>query len=93
VLVVCLTRTNNTKAVVPIIHDVVGGTIVALELETPHPADYQATVRQVARENETGRLPALKTRIDRIEDYDVVFVGCPTWGMQLPPPEATSRVG
>jgi flavodoxin len=86
VLVVYLTRTNNTKAVAQIIHDVVGGTVVALELQTPYPADYRATVQQVARENETGVLPALKTRIDRIEDYDVVFVGFPTWGMQLPPP-------
>jgi hypothetical protein len=40
----------------------------------------------VARENETGSLPPLKTKIDRIEQYDVVFLGFPTWGMQLPPP-------
>lgn len=86
VLIVYLTRTNNTKAVAQIIHDAVGGTLVGLELETPYPADYQATVQQVARENETGFLPPLKTPIARIEDYDVVFVGFPTWGMQLPPP-------
>lgn len=86
VLVVYLTRTNNTKAVAQIIQEAVGGTLVGLELETPYPADYRATVEQVARENESGFLPALKTRIDRIEDYDVVFVGFPTWGMQLPPP-------
>ena len=86
VLVVYLTRTNNTKAVAQIIHDVVGGAVVALELQTPYPADYRATVQQVARENESGFLPSLKTTIERIEDYDVVFVGFPTWGMQLPPP-------
>ena len=60
--------------------------MVALELETPYPADYNATVQQVARENETGYLPPLKTKIDRIEQYDFVFLGFPTWGMQLPPP-------
>lgn len=86
VLVVYLTRTNNTKAIAQVIHEVVGGSIVALELQTPYPADYRATVQQVALANETGVLPALKTRIDRIEEYDVVFVGFPTWGMQLPPP-------
>jgi Flavodoxin len=31
-------------------------------------------------------LPELKTKIDNIQQYDVVFVGFPTWGMQLPPP-------
>ena len=28
----------------------------------------------------------MKTKIERIEQYDVLFVGFPTWGMQLPPP-------
>jgi flavodoxin len=86
VLIVYLSRTNNTKAIAEFIHQKVGGTMVALELETPYPADYNATVQQVARENETGHLPPLKTKIDHIEQYDFVFVGFPTWGMQLPPP-------
>jgi flavodoxin len=86
ILIVYLSRTNNTKAVAEFIRQKVGGTIVPLELETPYPADYNATVQQVARENETGYLPPLKTRIDRIEQYDFVFLGFPTWGMQLPPP-------
>ena len=86
VLIVYLSRTNNTKAVAEIIHRQVGGTLVALELENPYPENYQAIVDQVARENETGYLPPLKTKIDSLEKYDVVFVGFPTWGMQLPPP-------
>jgi flavodoxin len=86
ILIVYLSRTNNTKAVAEFIHQKVGGTMVALELERPYPADYEATVRQVARENESGYLPPLKTKIDRIEQYDVIFLGFPTWGMQLPPP-------
>ena len=86
IIIVYLSRTNNTKAIAEFIHESVGGTLVALELEKPYPADYQATVQQVARENETGYLPPLKTKIERIEQYDVVFLGFPTWGMQLPPP-------
>jgi hypothetical protein len=43
-------------------------------------------VDQVARENQSGYLPALKTKIDSIDKYDIVFIGFPTWGMQLPPP-------
>jgi hypothetical protein len=58
---------------------------VALELENPYPEDYDAILKQVAEENETGFLPPLKTRIS-IENYAMVFVGFPTWGMQLPPP-------
>jgi flavodoxin len=28
----------------------------------------------------------LKTTIDSIQHYDMVFIGFPTWGMKLPPP-------
>lgn len=86
VLIVYLSRTNNTKAIAEIIHKKVGGKLVALELEKPYPENYQAIVQQVVNENETGYLPPLKTKIDSIEKYDVVFVGFPTWGMKLPPP-------
>lgn len=86
ILIVYLSRTQNTKAIAQIIHKNVGGTLVALELETPYPEHYQTTVNQVAEENRTEFLPPLKTRIDSIQDYDIVFVGFPTWGMQLPPP-------
>jgi len=86
ILIVYLSRTKNTKAVAEMIQKNVGGRLVAIELEKPYPENYQATVAQVASENQSGYLPPLKTKIDSIGQYDVVFVGFPTWGMQLPPP-------
>ncbi len=86
ILIVYLSRTNNTKAVAEIIQRNVGGTIVALELVKPYPENYQATVQQVVKELETGFLPVLKTNIDSIKNYDIVFLGFPTWDMQMPPP-------
>lgn len=86
ILIVYLSRTNNTKAIAEMIHQQVGGTMVALELENPYPGNYRAIVRQVAEENERAYLPPLKTKIDSIQNYDMVFVGFPTWGMKLPPP-------
>jgi len=86
VLIVYLSRTNNTKAIAEIIHKQVGGNLIALELENPYPKDYRQIVDQVAKENETGFLPLLKTKIDDIEKYETIFIGFPTWGMQLPPP-------
>ena len=86
ILIVYLSRTNNTKAIAEIIQKNVGGTLLALELEKPYPENYQQTVQQVVKENETGYLPPLKTKIDSIEKYDVVFLGFPTWDMQMPPP-------
>jgi hypothetical protein len=62
VLIVYLSRTNNTKIITEIIHKQVGGTLVGLELVKPYPE----TVQQVVKENETGYLPPLKTKIDNI---------------------------
>jgi flavodoxin len=86
ILIVYLSRTNNTKAVAEIIQQNVGGKLVALELQKPYPENYKATVQQVVDENANGYLPPLKTKIDSIEKYDVVFVGFPTWDMKMPPP-------
>jgi flavodoxin len=86
VLIVYVTRTRNTEAVARMIQQELGGTLVSLELEKPYPEDYGAHVQQVVRENESGFLPPLKTKISDIGKYDFVFVGFPTWGMKLPPP-------
>ncbi len=86
ILIVYLSRTNNTKVIAEIIQKNVGGRLVALELVKAYPENYQATVQQVVDENETGYLPPLKTKIDSVEQYDIVFVGFPTWGMKMPPP-------
>lgn len=85
-LIVYLSRTDNTQAVADIIHDAIGGTLTELELKTPYPKNYAAIVAQVVREDETGYLPPLKTRITDFRNYDTVFLGFPTWNMQLPPP-------
>ncbi|MBI1780376.1 MAG: flavodoxin [Sphingobacteriales bacterium] len=86
ILIVYLSRTNNTKAIAEIIQKNTGGTLVALELEKPYLENYKQTVQQVVSENETGFLPPLKTKIDSIENYGIVFLGFPTWDMKMPPP-------
>lgn len=86
ILIVYLSRTNNTKTIAEIIQENIGGTLVAIELEKPYPENYQQTVQQVVKENASGYLPPLKTKIDSIEKYEIVFIGFPTWDMKLPPP-------
>src|SRR5260370_30976186 len=62
-LIVYLSRTNNTKAIAEIIHNMFGGRMVALELQTPYPEDYNATVQHVVRGNESGYLLFLHSKI------------------------------
>lgn len=85
-LIVYLSRTANTKTIAEIVQANLGGTLVALELEKSYPENYRQTVQQVVRENETGYLPPLKTKIDSTVKYDVVLIDFPTWDMKIPPP-------
>lgn len=39
----------------------------------------------MSEELDKGFLPPLKTNVD-IDKYEIVFLGFPTWAMQLPPP-------
>lgn len=89
VLIVYLTRTKNTQAVAQMIQKEVGAKLVGLELVKPYPENYRAHVAQMVQENKINYLPSLKTRIDSIEKYDIVFVGFPTWNMKIPPPMKT----
>lgn len=86
ILIVYLSRTQNTKAVAELIQKNTGGKLIAIELQKPYPEDYRATVQQVVEENERGFLPPLRTKIDSLSRYDIVFIGFPTWGMKMPPP-------
>ena len=62
-LIVYLSRSHNTEAMAKMIQAETGGDLVALELVQPYPENYRATVEQVQRENESGYLPPLKTRM------------------------------
>lgn len=86
IVIVYLSRTGNTEAVAEIIRREVGGEMVELKLETPYPENYDKIVSQVDQENERGYLPPLETEIENIQEYGIVFIGFPTWDMQLPPP-------
>ena len=52
ILIVYLSRTNNTKAVAKMIQARAGGDLVALELQDPYPENYQEIVARVADEND-----------------------------------------
>ncbi|WP_224490080.1 flavodoxin family protein [Robertkochia flava] len=84
-LIVYVSRTNNTKVLAEMIQNEVGGNLMELELVTPYPDNYLDMVRQVSEENTTGFLPPLKDHPD-IDDYNLIFIGFPTWDMQMPPP-------
>jgi flavodoxin len=72
--------------VAEIIHARTGGELAEIETVEPYPDDYDALVAQNVEEQRSGFLPPLRTHIDNIGDYDIVFVGSPLWNVRLTPP-------
>jgi flavodoxin len=89
VLTVFYSHSGNTRECANQINKEVGGDIVELIPAEPYPTEYGAVVDQAKKELKLGYKPALKTRIENIESYDVIFVGSPNWWNTVAPPVAT----
>jgi hypothetical protein len=83
-LVAYFTRTGNTERAANIINDEVGGDLFRIETTDPYPDEYNEVVNQAQEEQQDNARPGLKTHIERMEDYDVVFVGYPVWWNDTP---------
>ncbi|MER9567087.1 flavodoxin [Mesorhizobium sp. M0571] len=85
VLIVYYSRTGHTRTVARQIHSLIGGDLVEIQTVEPYPDDYDALVAQNVREQRSGYLPPLRTKID-VSNHDVVLVGSPLWNVRLTPP-------
>jgi len=86
VLVAYFSHTGNTRVVAEQIHQAAGGDIFEILSEKPYPADYNACVEQARQELDSGYLPPLKTKIEDIRPYDLIFIGYPNWWSTFPAP-------
>jgi flavodoxin len=81
--------TGTTEVIAEMVHEQVGGDLFQIETVEPYPEDYEATVKQATEERTAGYKPPLKTKVENMEDYDVIYLGHPIWGMSLPAPIAS----
>lgn len=89
ILVVYYSHSGNTQTIAEYIHDAVGGDIVKIETVNTYPINYDEHLEQARKEVAEGYLPPLKTSIENMSDYDVVFVGYPIWVETAAPPIAS----
>ncbi|MCC8023787.1 MAG: flavodoxin [Clostridium sp.] len=71
------------------IQDEVGGDLFSIQVEEPYSSDYDVCLDRAADEKAAGSRPALKTHVENMDDYDVVFLGFPNWWYTLPMPVLT----
>ena len=89
ILVAYFSHSGNTREIANQIHKIVGGDIFEIQAVKPYPNDYDAVVKQARQELDSGYKPALKTKIENIKSYDLVFIGYPNWWGTFPAPVKT----
>jgi len=82
-------HSGNTRVIAHQIHEIAGGGIYEIESTDPYPADYDAVVEKAKMELSKEYRPPLKTKVNDMDSYDVVFVGYPIWWGTIPMPVAT----
>lgn len=75
---------GNTQYVAYIIQENTGADIFRIEPETPYPTDHETLVNLAAEEQNNDARPAIKDRIENLEQYDTIFIGYPNWWGDMP---------
>ncbi len=88
-LVVYFSHSGNTRIIAEQIKDATGADIFEICPVKNYPDDYNTVVNQAKKEINANFKPELKTKINRIATYDVIFVGSPNWWSTIAPPVAT----
>ena len=89
ILVAYFSWSGNTKSIAGQIHQKVGGELVEIVPVTPYPTDYNACTDAAKKEQQNQARPPLKTSLDNMAQYDVIFLGYPNWWSSIPMPVAT----
>ena len=78
------TRRGTTEMVARYIQTAVGGDLHLIETSEPYPTEFDDVRDQNHAEQAAGTLPALKNRIENMDQYDIVFIGYPNWALDVP---------
>ena len=93
VLVAYFSLSGNTRTVADLIHKHTDSDLFEIVPVRPYPEQYQAVTEQAKKEIESGYRPKLKTTLDNIGQYDVIFIGSPCWWGTIAPPVASFLTG
>lgn len=92
ILIAYFSHTGNTKYAAEQIQKITGGTLFEIQPVKAYAGDYTKCVNRSREEIKKGIRPELKSKVQEIKKYDVVFVGSPNWWSTIAPPVATFLV-
>lgn len=84
-LIIYYSYSGNTRQIVKMIHDKIGGDIAEIDTVTPYMGDYNEVVNQGQREVSKGFMPPIRSLGKNPDSYDTVVLGTPVWWYTFAP--------
>lgn len=81
-------KKGNTHIIAEMIAEETGGTLFQVEPLKAYPENYTKCTEVAKQEVESKARPAIKGDV-AVEDYDVIYIGYPTWWGDMPMPVYT----
>lgn len=78
------TDVGRVRAVADMIKEGTGGELFSIQTETVYPADGEELIDYASQEQDEDARPVLTSEIENFDQYDVVFIGYPTWWYDMP---------
>ena len=75
---------GRLRAVADMIQAETGGELFSIQTSVKYPGDGGELIDYAAKEQDEDARPELTSHIENPDDYDVIFVGFPTWWYDMP---------
>ena len=84
ILVAYFSWGGTTKKVAEEIVSHTGADLFRIEPEKAYPTEYKPCTEVARKERDENARPTIKGKIENIDKYDVIFIGCPVWWHTAP---------
>lgn len=74
-----VTAPGNVAQLASWISERTGGDLFSIQVTEPYSSDWDECLERANQERSENARPELKESVDKIEDYDVIFLGFPNW--------------
>ena len=78
------TEKGRVRAVADMIAAETGGTLFSIQTSAGYPSDGGELIDYAAEEQDQNARPELISQIENLEEYDIIFIGYPTWWYDMP---------
>lgn len=84
VLVAYFSWSGNTREIANQIKDLTGADLFEIETVKPYSTNYNKCVEEAKVEKADNARPAIKGKVESMDEYDIVFIGYPNWWGTMP---------